>query len=248
MRNLVLGLGMAFGLMACVDATQPIDTPAQTSPTTQPQTPQLRASANVPRRDARQLARDFIEVVNQLEPVAEAECRRRLSRGNCDFLIVVDDSPNAPPNAFQTVDETGRPIIAFTLALLRETQNKEEIAFVMAHEAAHHIAGHLDVQRRNAAIGAQVFGQLAGTLGTDSSEALETAQEIGALVGARTFSQEFELEADEMGARIAHLAGYDPLIGAQFFTRIPDPGDHFLSSHPPNAARIAAVQRVAARL
>lgn len=53
------------------------------------------------------------------------------------------------------------------------------------------------------------------------------------------------LEADGLGTEIAIRAGYDPVHGAEFFTRLPDPGDTFLGSHPPNAQRIAAVRRAA---
>lgn len=44
------------------------------------------------------------------------------------------------------------------------------------------------------------------------------------------------------------LAGYDPLRGAAFFVRIPDPGDQFLGTHPRNAQRIETVRRTAAAL
>jgi len=74
------------------------------------------------------------------------------------------------------------------------------------------------------------------------------AGQSGAAVGARRFSKEFELEADALGTVIAKRAGYDPVRGAAFFARIPDPGDQFLGTHPPNAERYALVRRVAAGL
>lgn len=193
------------------------------------------------------MARAFVQVVNQLEPVAERECRNRAPRLNCDYLIVVDDRPGVPANAFQTVDERGRPIIAFTLALIADTRNTDEIAFVMAHEAAHHIENHLDRQRQNATLGAVVFGQLAGVTGSNA-EAIRTAQELGAAVGARSYSKDFELEADRLGTIIAARAGFDPVRGAEFFFRVPDPGDRFLGTHPANSERVAMVQRTAAQL
>lgn len=199
--------------------------------------------------DLRAQALSFVRTVGTVEPVAEAECLRLSGPArNCDFRIVVDDRPGMPPNAFQTVDSAGRPVIAFTLALIAEARNADELAFVMAHEAAHHIAGHLERQNRNATLGAVVFGQLASALGTSDPEALRSAQELGAVVGARTYSQDFELEADELGTIIAIRAGYDPLLGAAFFDRIPDPGDRFLGTHPPNAARIATVRQTVAAM
>ena len=198
--------------------------------------------------DQRNLARSFVAVVSAVEPVAEAQCRARNPRTNCDFRIVVDDRPGQPPNAFQTLDETGRPILAFTLGLIGDMQNPDELAFVLSHEAAHHILGHLARQRQNASLGAQVFGSLAGTISGGNPDQVRAAQEIGASVGARSYSKDFELEADALGTEIAAAAGFDPVLGAQFFTRIPDPGNRFLGTHPPNADRIAIVRRTAARL
>jgi predicted Zn-dependent protease len=201
-----------------------------------------------PQIDMRAQARSFVTVLQIVEPVAEAECRARAPGRNCDFRIVVDDRPGMPPNAFQTRDDAGRPIIAFTLSLIATVANADELAFILSHEAAHHIAGHLDRSNRAATVGATVFGELAGVLGRNSPEAIRTAQEIGAAVAARSFSQDFELEADALGTVIAARAGYDPVQGAQFFLRIPDPGNRFLGTHPPNAERLAVVERTAARL
>lgn len=210
--------------------------------------PPALAVAAPGRDDLRARAAEFVAVVARVEPVAEAECLARAPGRNCDFRIVVDDRPGMPPNAFQTLDATGRPVIAFTVGLIAEVGNGDELAFVMAHEAAHHIAGHLDQQRQNAMMGAAVFGQLANAVGTTDPDAIRTAQELGAAVGARSYSREFELQADELGTLIAARAGFDPLRGAVFFTRIPDPGDRFLGTHPPNAERIAVVERTVAAL
>lgn len=193
---------------------------------------------------AQRAAKQFVQVVETVEPVAERECSRRLPGENCDFQIVVDDRRGQPPNAFQTLDRAGRPVIAFTLALIAEVQNADELAFVMSHEAAHHIAGHIRRQKENATTGAAIFGGLAVLTGADSG-GIQAAQELGAAVGARSYSKEFELEADALGTLITKRAGYDPVRGAAFFTRIPDPGNRFLGTHPPNAARIETVRRVA---
>lgn len=191
-------------------------------------------------------ARSFAEVVKAVEPQAEAECRRQAPRLNCDYRIVVDGR-RGPPNAFQSLDDAGRPVITFTIALIASVDNADELAFIMSHEAAHHILTHLDRQRRNSEAGAVVFGELA-TLSGGSANDVARAQELGAAVGARAYSKDFELEADELGTVIAHRAGYNPLIGAGFFARIPDPGNEFLGTHPPNSDRLAVVYRTSARL
>lgn len=239
MRGVMVLMMLAFGLAGCE-----VTTPVATSPKP---VPSVDGSATSPQRIERGTARAFVQVVNQLEPVAERECRARSPRANCDFLIVVDDRPGQPSNAFQTVDDNGRPIIAFTLALIADAQNTDEIAFVMAHEAAHHIENHLAQQQRNATLGATVFGQLAGVTG-GGDEAIRTAQELGAAVGARTYSKDFELEADRLGTIIAARAGFDPVRGSVFFSRVPDPGDRFLGTHPANADRVRIVRETAANL
>ncbi|NCO86348.1 MAG: M48 family metalloprotease [Rhodobacterales bacterium] len=248
-RPVILALAAALTLSACVAPPAARPRPVAPAPVTVPSAIPFPVTDDFAGpRDSRATARSFIAVVEAVEPVAEAECRRRSPQLNCDFRIVVDDRPRMPPNAFQTVDDQGRPIIAFTLALINDVRNGDELAFVMAHEAAHHIAGHLARQRQNATLGAAVFGQLAGTVGRADPESIRVAQELGAAVGARSYSKEFELEADALGTVIAAQAGFNPVRGAEFFFRIPDPGNRFLGTHPANAERVAIVQRTAAGL
>jgi Zn-dependent protease with chaperone function len=228
----ILPLLSALLLSACVNvvATQPIGIVAP-------------APGSAPER---QIA-TFAAVVERVEPVAEAICRERSRGVNCDLQIVVDPRPELPPNAFQTVDRRGRPIVGFTLALIGEARNADEIAFVLGHEASHHIAGHIAKREQTALAGALVAAVLAQGAGADP-EAIRAAQDLGAEVGARTYSREFELEADAVGAEIALRAGFDPIRGAAFFDRLPDPGDQFLGTHPPNSQRKAIVARTVAAL
>lgn len=213
----------------------------------EPQEPSTAAIVDTPVREieiSRAAVENVVAVVATVEPVVEQVCRERAPLLNCDFQIAIDETPGAPPNAFQTQDADGRPIIAFTLALIAEAQNQDELAFIMSHEAAHHILGHITRQQENALAGARLFGGLAYVLTAGSEESTRAGVEFGAELGARTYSKDFELEADGLGAVIAARAGYDPLRGAEFFFRIPDPGNKFLGSHPANADRLATVQRV----
>jgi len=205
-----------------------------------PAKPQAPAVQRVP--SAQISPRSFAAVVNRMEPVAERICRNRAPRANCDFQIVVDTRKNQPPNAYQTVDKSGRPVIAFNVALIAEAKNVDELAFVMGHEAAHHIEGHLGRTRNSAMTGAALGGILAAVVGADPNTA-GTFQNLGANVGARTYSKDYELEADALGTIIAYRAGYNPAVGARFFTRIPDPGNQFLGTHPPNKSRIQTVRK-----
>lgn len=217
----------ALALQACVAPSPPL------APT-------------APRADG--AAERFIAVSNRVEPVAEALCRS-LRRGpaNCDIQIAVDDRPGLEPNAFQTIDGSGRPYVVFTLSLIELAGSADELAFVMGHEAAHHIAGHIPRREESARTGAILAGVLAAATGL-STEEVRQAQGIGASIGAQRYSQEFELEADALGAEIALRAGFDPVKGAAFFDRLPDPGKGFLNTHPPNTMRKEVVAETVRRL
>ncbi|MCG6904247.1 MAG: M48 family metallopeptidase [Rhodobacter sp.] len=235
MRYLLLCVGLVLSACTTVPAPRPggeaagVSAPASDLPSPQ------RAADN------------FMQVVDRVEPVAERICRAQAPGLACDYQIVVDNRANMPANAYQTVDRSGRPIIAFTVALIAEARNQDELAFILGHEAAHHVAGHLPRQRDSAIRGAVLAGLLA-SLGGAEAAAVQTAQEIGATVGARAYSKEFELEADALGTVIAFRAGFDPERGVRYFNRIQDPGNRFLGSHPPNSARIETVRRTLASL
>lgn len=232
-RSAVLSFASCVLLAACVQA------PEGTSGL-QPAPVEPPVSASV-------ASKNFAEVVARVEPVAEQVCREKTGGANCDFRIVTDPDASAAPNAYQSLDKNGRPVITFTKSLIAEARNADELAFVMGHEAAHHIRGHIPKQQQTAVVGALILGGLVSMNGGDATM-VDNATRIGASVGARAFSQEMELQADALGTQISYRAGYDPVRGAAFFNRIPDPGVTFLGSHPPNAARQAKVAEVAARL
>lgn len=204
-------------------------------------------AAQAPAGSSEAAVQNFIAVADRVMPVAEQICRERTRGVPCDYQIMIDDRPGQAPNAFQSLDNNGQPVLVFTIALLHEVRNSDELAFVMGHETAHHIAGHIQRQQSEIMQGALIAGTLA-TLGGADASAVKAAQDMGAQLGARRYSKEYELEADALGTEIAWRAGFDPVRGAQFFTRLPDPGNRFLGSHPPNAERLAVVQQTIAML
>ncbi|EEX09987.1 peptidase, M48 family [Ruegeria lacuscaerulensis ITI-1157] len=188
----------------------------------------------------RDRAETFRQVSRAVGNAARAECARQPGGRNCDFVILVDLDPFESPNAFQTLDKSGRPLIIFTQKMIKSARNGDEMAFVMGHEAAHHILGHIARQLEYQKEAARIFGEEARAQGAGPEE-IDLARELGAEVGRRSYTKQFELEADRMGTVITYAAGYDPLVGMAYFGRIPDPGDRFFASHPPNARRVEAV-------
>ena len=238
----ILGAGL-LGIAACAPIPmEPVTLPTGPYGAPQSQPAPVLTNDGTPQSTARM----FVAVMRRMEPAVEREClQRRTQPINCDFQFVVDDRPGQEANAFQTIDASGRPIIGFTLSLIAQTRNGDEIAFVVGHEASHHILNHLDRKAGAAAAGAVILGSIASVYG-NNQEAVETAQRIGASVGSRYYSRDWELQADYLGAVMTLNACFDPINGSRFFERIPDPGDHILGTHPPRAARLAQVRRAVA--
>lgn len=244
MAALTAGL---LALTAC--APLPMDMPPAAPPVNAPVTAPAGPIRGLPPPSAPHAgtpdaaARTFVQVMRRMEPAVREECFARRTRPiSCDFTFVVDDRPGLEPNAFQTVDRNGRPIVGFTLSLIAQTRNADEIAFVVGHEAAHHILNHLDRRSGAATAAAVVLGSIATAYGGDTA-AVERAQQVGASVGSRYYSRDWELEADYLGSIITLNAGFDPVNGARLFERIPDPGNHILGTHPSRGQRIAQVAR-----
>ena len=149
---------LAGALLALAGCAAPLP-PLPTAPP--PGAIMATAPDRVPPRAA---VETFETVVARVEPVAEALCRQNPPPGGCDLLIVVNERPGLPANAFQTTDRRGRPVVGFTRALIADARNADEVAFVLGHEAAHHLAGHIGRARRSAAAGQAALGQLATPL------------------------------------------------------------------------------------
>lgn len=207
-------------------------------------TPDTAGTNSAPRLSSASSKAAYQTAVARVEPVAEAVCRSRAPDLNCDFDIRVLDDPRLPPNAFQTLDPKGRPLIIVTNSLIKDARNADELAFILGHETAHHINRDI-IERQQAQIAGALLG---GLVAQRTGRPVQAGQRVGAFIGGRAFSKQKELDADTLGTLITRRAGYNPVKGALFFTRIPDPGDRFLGTHPPNAARIEAVKRANARL
>lgn len=202
----------------------------------------------------------FQRVVSRVKPVAEAFCAKQNQEGSgkvCNLPVLVD-LDMTHENAYHTRNPDGQPYIAFSVPMLMQVRNDDELAFVLGHEYAHHIADHIDKQQQQAMAGALIMGMITATgqayatqanpyryTGNDHAE-LRRSMESGAAAGQMAYSQSYELESDVLATHIAAAAGYDPVKGAKFFAR-PAPARtatgrlSFWGTHPPNATRLATV-------
>ena len=95
-------------------------------------------------------------------------------------------------------------------------KSEDEIAAVIAHEMAHHLSSHNKKTTQNAMAGSFVAGMLAAAVKANdpyynpaTDPAVQNSMNLGAAVGALSYSREEEREADLLGAYLISRAGYD---------------------------------------
>ena len=136
-----------------------------------------------------------------------------------------------------------------TRGLLALANDEAEVAAVVAHEIGHVTARHAIAREQQVRTAAVIDRVLTDVLSDPS--AAQVAQ-LASGVSLAQFSQNQELEADQIGVRTIGRAGYDPFAAARFLDtmeRFTAPGDRgqpsFLSSHPTTPARVQAATRLA---
>ena len=193
------------------------------------------------------------EIRNRLELDTEPRAGQMLNKVGCHLAACVANKlrtfsfeviKGTEPNAFALPGG----FIFVTRSLLELCEwNQDELAFILGHEMGHVIRGHaMDRIITNSAIavGARttpIRGILASWLGRVGVKFLESA-----------YSQDLELEADTLGARLVAVAGYDPHAPTQLLSRLSElsqPAKQFslgnyFSSHPALDVRIQNIDHL----
>ncbi len=209
-------------------------------------TPEDAAQAEV--AVGRDLARAFAEqaeidrdpaveaVLADLSGQLAAGLRRRLYSFQVRGVLAPEVNAFALPGGFLFLT---RPLLELCHG------DRSELAFVIGHEMAHVIQRHaIDRIMASSTLHAAV-GRLTlagGVLG-------KSLAGLAASLLSQGYSQDQELEADQIGARLVLAAGLDPSAPARLLERLAGASGElaglskFFSSHPPFAVRIAAVGR-----
>lgn len=123
------------------------------------------------------------------------------------------DTEEPTVNAFVT---GGKYIYVFT-GLLNHVSSDDELAFILSHEIGHSVLKHNLRREKDATT---TLANLADLIGVIAGE--KHAKNVGAVTGALRagYSQADEEEADAIAVVITRHAGFDPLRGLDFFTRL----------------------------
>lgn len=157
------------------------------------------------------------------------------------FGVVRDDTVNA-------FNLPGGLVYVHT-GLIGEAESLDQLTAVLGHEIAHGVARH-GTQLMTRAEGLNALTAL--VLGQDPGQLEQT---VAGLVGSGIlldYSRDAEREADRLGVRYNHAAGYDPHGAPEFFRKLlslrqrrPSDLERFFSSHPVTEERIRTTRKLA---
>lgn len=145
----------------------------------------------------------------------------------------------------------GGKVVVYT-GILPITQDVTGLAVVMGHEIAHAVAQHGNERMSQGLL--QQIGSVALSVALKDEPELTqnlfmTAYGVGTTVGVMLpFSRKHESEADRLGLIFMSIAGYDPNVAVDFWTRMSamkggaEPPE-FLSTHPSDATRIGDIKK-----
>ncbi|MCL1821971.1 MAG: M48 family metallopeptidase [Prolixibacteraceae bacterium] len=159
-----------------------------------------------------------------------------------EFNLVEDNTPNAWAMP-------GGKVVVYT-GILPYTKDADGLAVVMGHEVAHAVARHGNERMSQ--------GMLVELGGIALSEAIKqkpettqsiflTAYGVGSQVAVTLpYSRKHESEADDLGLIFMAMAGYNPSVAVDFWTRMAQSGSgaplEILSTHPSDAKRIENIK------
>ncbi len=153
---------------------------------------------------------------------------------------------NTEANAFCM---PGGKIVVYE-GLLPYTQNETGLAIVLGHEIAHAVAKHSAEQmskKIRQQYGTNILGSvLNNAVGSGVGDLASTVAQQGFSFANLKYSRDNETEADHMGLIFAAMGGYDPQEAIAFWQRMSSnskASSDFLSDHPSDAKRIAALQK-----
>lgn len=133
--------------------------------------------------------------------------------------------------------------------LLRTLNNVDELANVLGHETAHLVLGHVQAKTQQEHRKRVLFG-LGKIVADKGSQRSQNTFDAATKVGNYTFlnfTRQQEYAADELGAKLAANAGYNPWGTVWFFQQLErlvgDAGyEQYTQQHPSTADRIGKVE------
>ena len=128
--------------------------------------------------------------------------------------------------------------IYITQGMMRFVEEDRELQFIIGHELAHNMEGHIEKKTNNSILGT-ILDIAAGSAGVNT-------EGLFGSIGAQMYSQDFEKEADYVGMYILSRAEIDSSNIENFWRKlaIESPGStiNYNSTHPTSPERWATIK------
>jgi len=206
-------------------------------------------AVNEVRIQQKQTTRSVIELIKEQSKTSKALNLQLLRDGTqlsrtvtteelCQYPVLLSGSDAV--NAFADGSK-----VTVTKGLLRYNSDDQGLTLIIAHEIAHNIMDHIPKRTKNAL--------LSGLLDIVAISGGLFSPGIATILGSHRYTQEFEIEADLIGLRLMHKAGYDITHAADLWRRM---GSDYPSSithgrqlsHPTTAERYLLLKRETEKL
>lgn len=195
--------------------------------------------------EVEQLAARLAPVAVRVRSSAVQLCSEIRNPRDCDFKIILDPSEKG-----LNAHADGQNIV-INPAMVEFAKSDTHLAFVLAHESAHHFMNHVGAQQKNSMVGlllGTVADAAAASQGYNTQGALG---KVGQSQSILRYSSSFEAEADYVGLYVLARAGY-PIEDAPNFWRMmsqaqPD-AIYVAQTHPTNPSRSIAMEKTVAEI
>lgn len=181
----------------------------------------------------------LIPIATRVEAASESLCADMHGK-KCNFEVILD-----PTEKGLNAHADGQSVVIYP-AMIDYATNDNQLAFVIAHEFAHSIMGHVASQQKNVALGG-ILGTLGDVLA--QSQGVNTGGNLGKF-GAQQmllhYSPAFENEADYIGMYILARAGYKIEDAPGFWRAMSlnaPQAVYATTTHPNNPSRTVAMEK-----
>jgi predicted Zn-dependent protease len=181
------------------------------------------------------------KIANKVSPEATRICREMYPddrKRNCNFSLEISKEKGV--NAYADGNR-----VVITTAMMAFT-NDTQLAFVLSHELAHNILGHVDSTAQNILVGALIGGAIDAAAGNQYDYRNDNFTQTGAHIGRLSYSPSFEHEADYLGLYILARAGYNIKKAPDFWRAMAQhnpSGIYSRTTHPTHPERFVVMKK-----
>ncbi len=184
-------------------------------------------------------------IINRLSPHAIEFCRDLgVTDKRCTMLVEIGKGVGVNAHA------DGRKIVVYP-ALMDFAKSDNDVAFIVSHEYAHQILGHIAATRRNMMIGG-MLGMVADVaVAANGGKSKATGTGLGAQTARLFYSPALELEADYAALYLLARAGFDYRRAPEFWQKmnVHNPDSIYVqTTHPTTPARYVTMQKTIAEI